>query len=411
MAKADLLLSLDQHGFDNISTQASLSSSIPACNSPWNIQLELVHDIRHIEEDWKRLQGQRNCTIYQHFDWVMSAYETFEARNESFVLIGRSDGKIKFILPLVLERGVFNRLRWAGDSHANMGSGLFCESILQTLNAERMKDIVNSIATIAPSNTILQLPNQMHKLGSFDNPFLLLPNSQSVNVIHWMDLTNGFEQMLRDGNAKRKRRKFRKQNEQAEELGGYSFTEVKSHSAIQETLEEFFLMRGQRFAELGIKNIFSDETVRSFIEKLAYSKPSDNCPLLRVFKLEIGGITRAIYAGGQIDDHFQTAVNAISIDEHMHISPGEMLLWLMTEHLAQEGIHKIDFGAGDERYKRSWCQHEMTLFDTLLPLSTSTTPVIAFIKGTNAAKSKIRNTPAIWNLFKKIRRMKSSFSN
>ena len=102
-------------------------------------------------------------------------------------------------------------------------------------------------------------------------------------------------------------------------------------------------------------------------------------------------------------NRFHGFVNTISVDELSQISPGEMLLYLMVEQLASEKIQSLDLGAGDETYKRSWCQHQITLFDTIHPVTAPAVPVaLLALKGYIHAKRYMsRNNQTLWRIIKK----------
>ena len=96
--------------------------------------------------------------------------------------------------------------------------------------------------------------------------------------------------------------------------------------------------------------------------------------------------------------------SSISTDELSAMSPGEMLLYLIVEHAAGEGLRAIDLGAGDERYKRSWCDEQLAMFDVILPTSSTGLPFALLQRWLHATKRTVREKPQLWGMVSQLRR-------
>jgi CelD/BcsL family acetyltransferase involved in cellulose biosynthesis len=99
--------------------------------------------------------------------------------------------------------------------------------------------------------------------------------------------------------------------------------------------------------------------------------------------------------------------SSISLDELTAISPGEMLLYLVAEQCATEGMAYIDLGAGDERYKRSWCDMRIGMFDVIMPTSLAGVPFAAASRLANTGKRIIRESPQLWSAVGAARQVRS----
>ena len=375
-----------------------------------DLELEVLSSIDALELEWAALETQGTTAVYQSFGWVKTALETLDKDLQRVIVTARTSDKLHMILPMVLKDGLVKHLRWVGGSHANIGGGIYSKEFLQNADRELMERIVHHIRKNVSGITLLRLGNQKHELDGYRNPLSLLQNQRSVNAMFIMDLANGFDAMLEDGNAKRKRRNFRKQCRLAEEAGGFELVEVDSDPKAIDAIKEFRAFKEVRFRQMGIEDVFASEKAKAFLEQLATYKGKPGSHLFKIYQLKIGGKTRAMYAGGLSDGYFQAAVNAISIDELTHSSPGEMLLYLMVEKLVGEGVTKLDLGVGHERYKRSWCQQELELFDTLLPLSPIAAPIVWSARMKIAVKGYVRSNPVMWQAIKKLRRLKAPTS-
>ncbi len=368
------------------------------------LEIEAFSDISPLEDDWLDLERRHLPSIYQHFRWVRTAIETIDKNGRPFVVTGRIGSKLCFILPMVIEPGFVKVLRWAGGSHANICGGIFTPQAAELLDKETLRALFRLIGKAVGGFAMLQLDNQLSQCGDLDNPILKLPYSTAINPMFKMDLSEGFDAMLEAGNAKRKRKSFRRQVRIAEDNGGFELFIPRSETDIREAVREFRELKSIRFKELGIADVFAPEEAGAFLERLALLPPRDGIRPLEFAVLKIGGKTRAMYAGAFLQNYYQAAVNAISSDELTNISPGEMLLYLFVEHMAGNGIVALDLGVGEERYKRSWCQFQDKLFNTILPLNLQSVPVAVGMKSAKMVKRYLRNNPKVWQLLKKFRK-------
>lgn len=369
--------------------------------------IQKLHSPHSIESEWKALQSADTACIYQNYDWVRIACNTLEKNNQIFIVTARNTNGLQFILPMVLEGSILKTLRWVGDSHANICSGLYSEDFLKSANKTLMHDIFKIIGKSIKGIAKSKLNNQPMTLKSYPNPMAYLALQSSVNNMYDMDLREGMDAILDQGSGKRKRKLWRKQNRVAESMGGCELVIPKTDRDIMDALEEFEVLKAKRLKELGITNVFSDQNTIDFLNQMATAPALEDGKLFEIFQLKIGGKTRAMYAYGIDGKHCQAYVNAVEYDDFAEHSPGEMVLYAMIEHLIAQGYEKLDLGVGDERYKVSWCPGKHRMFDTILPLSAFSAPIVFGVRIKNTVKRHIRNNPNIWLKLKKLRKAKA----
>ena len=108
-------------------------------------------------------------------------------------------------------------------------------------------------------------------------------------------------------------------------------------------------------------------------------------------------------AGGIHQGQFSGCFISLANDEYSHISPGEMLIHLIIRDCVDRGLEVFDLGRGEERYKSSWCDTTITMFETNKALSSWGIGFAAYERGKLAIKRAIRNNETLWNIAKKIR--------
>jgi CelD/BcsL family acetyltransferase involved in cellulose biosynthesis len=89
--------------------------------------------------------------------------------------------------------------------------------------------------------------------------------------------------------------------------------------------------------------------------------------------------------------------------ELARFGPGAAHLHDLMRFAIGHGLRKFDFLIGNERYKYEWCDSELMLYDhiavaTLRGACTALPTVVA-----RQAKRWIKQSPALWNAFRKAR--------
>ena len=372
------------------------------------VKIERITDIRMLRPEWQALGSKTSCSIYQTYAWVSTALETLHQDDIPLILTGRSNGRLEFILPLVITGSWIKSVCWIGESHANIGSGLYSEEFLKSGDKIDLALLKHFACQLGSAPLFTCLLNQQPLVGSFPDPMAGIPSITGVNNFYQMDLSNGFDALLRAGNAKRKKSRFRSRVKQANAAGGYELVRAENSQEALEAVGEFLKLKEQRFKELGITDVFSSEKAVNFIRKNADAREENGINPMIIFLLKIGGKNRAVFAAGKNNKKLNGQLNAISVDELSRIGPGELLLHLVAEKLAGEGYQSLDLGVGNERYKISWCQHELETRAAIVPLNIAAIPFAGFARFQHTLKMLIRNNPSAWNIVKSIRRKKGA---
>ena len=126
-------------------------------------------------------------------------------------------------------------------------------------------------------------------------------------------------------------------------------------------------------------------------------------PILKLFALKIDGKYRAICGGGVMNKHFSAYFISFADDELAHISPGEMLIYMLVEKLANSGFKSMDMGGGKERFKQSWCPDTIEMFDSVLPLSKLSICYVWPYRRLLDLRRRLRQHAFAWQQYKRLR--------
>lgn len=372
-----------------------------------------VHDsIKSLKEDWKKAEETSNISVYQRYEWVEAYLNTSSEKEDirPFIIMAKLENEVVFILPLVLKGRYVTRVKFIGGSHVNFNMGIFPKSFIDVITPIMFEKIFARIQKLTPGLGYLALCCQPESWKGVDNPLMGMPHQRSANPAFFLDLSGGFDATLARGNGKRKRKKFRQQCRQAEALGGYELIKPDSPESVEQLVDVFLEQKSKRLKSLGIKDVFSQAHVRSFLISLAIKSLSQKHPLLQLYGLKIGEDIAAIFGAGSTDKHLSGFFSSIDSEKYGELSPGEMLLYLTVEDACEQGFTQMDLGAGDERYKRSWSTKTVEMYEIFMPYNVAGTPVVYARRLYGAIRRTIRENENSWQYYKFLRKLKTRFT-
>jgi CelD/BcsL family acetyltransferase involved in cellulose biosynthesis len=339
----------------------------------------------------------------QSAEWVRHWAE--QVRPDAIVAILEAGGRPVMALALEIERsGPFRIARFMGGRHAN-GNFAACDRAWPAgASSQDLQVLFRAIADARPDIDVVALQRLLPDLDGVANPLALLPTSASPNLSLAADLREGFDALIERTGGKRRRKKNRAQTRKFEAAGGFRRVRAETPEEVHNLLYAFFAMKEFRFRRMGVANVFGDPQVRLFFHKLFAEALKDAEPRFVLHGLEVAGKLRAVTGSSISGRRLICEFGAIAEDDLSHASPGDFLFYENLREADESGFSVYDFSVGDEPYKRVWCEIETRHLDLLVPL-TMKGRVLAFCLRLNArVKAFIKNSPAIWNLTKTLRR-------
>ncbi|MEP0942297.1 MAG: GNAT family N-acetyltransferase [Rhizobiaceae bacterium] len=370
------------------------------------LDIEVTDDFTALESEWHQLETEGVCSLYQRFDWISAwtRHVAGPARIQPRLVIGRQGDQPMFILPFsVRKRGPFNIASWLGDSHSNFHMGLFSKSFIQNARRQDVRDMMDCVTNNLGPADVLEMCCQPVVWQGFTNPFTFLDWQESHNHAFALDLGEGFDAAINRKNGSRKRKKFRWQQNKLADVGGAQLKVATTEAEVDAFMDAALQQLAQRFDRAGIWNRFEDEGIADFMRQTAKNALGHEQPQLMIYGLEIDGKIRATMAGGVHHGQFSGCFISLADDEYSHISPGELLIHLIIRDCVERDLQVFDLGRGEERYKSSWCDTTITMFETNKALSKWGIGFAAYERTKLAIKRLVRNNQTLWNLAKRVR--------
>lgn len=385
-------------------TRVMTPTAVAAATAGSRFRIRIAAGTGEVAALWDRLGAEGIGTPFQTRPFVEAWFSHLGRRAEPLIVTGEDGFGGAFLLPLAVTRkGPARVAVFPGGNHANTNLGLFDPSVWARLDADDVAAVWAALATERPDVDLVALYDQPRRFAGRPNPFVGPRARPSPHNAFVSDLEDGFEGLLARHKGSKKRQKIRSRQRAIAPLGGYRAARCTDPAQALALLDVFFAQKAGRFHEMGVPDVFADAETRAFFRSLAAATGDDDA-VLEVYGLTIGEqlvATEVLVVQGGIA---YLLMNSFALDDTRRLSPGELVLFHSIEDYAARSFTGFDFGVGDARYKRSWCDREVDLAETVIPL----TAVGVAAAGCLGAKRSLRDfvvaRPALRRFVQRLRR-------
>jgi CelD/BcsL family acetyltransferase involved in cellulose biosynthesis len=373
------------------------------------IEATATYDITQIEGFWRDFQTSAVCHVFQTFDfianWSRHVAPTLDIT--PVFVTGRSHtGELVYLLPLGIRRTIVGRtVCWLGGEQADYHGGLFDPLFLAHISGDRaaLRQFLDDAIEAAGGANLVNFVRMPAKFGGMENPFLSLPFHRNANGAHATELESDWSTYYKAKRGSGWRRTDRKKARQLSENGDVSLVIARDRKMAERFLEALFVQKRDGLARTGVADMFAPQGVKDFYRSLALDSIPERGPV-QLAALLCGDRITAISYGLIHADTYYYVLHSYDLGELAEYSPGRQLMYLLMQWCFDNGIGQFDFTIGDEPYKAQWCENEMELFNTALPLSALSATAAGAIRIRESAKRQIKNDPALWAMAVRARR-------
>jgi CelD/BcsL family acetyltransferase involved in cellulose biosynthesis len=150
---------------------------------------------------------------------------------------------------------------------------------------------------------------------------------------------------------------------------------------------------------MGVANLFDRPGHRAFFLDLA-SHPGNR---VYISRFDIGSLWAAANFGLVYRDSYYHVLSSYDDGEVAKFAPGSAHLRELMRFAIENGLTRFDFTVGDEPYKREWSDITVTLYDHMSAATLRGQPIVAATAAVRSLKRTIKQTPALWSLFSRLR--------
>lgn len=339
------------------------------------------------------------CSGYQTPEFLRAWMRQSPHRPVFITMAARDGGPV--LLPLECANG--RTIKYVGERHANGNFPVGRAADISALTGAGEHAIVAALRSARPEGLAIVLERQLRDYRGVTNPFVFERSTVSPNPALSLSLEGGFAEVLNRHSGKRKRKRFRGQERDLEQIGGYTYVPVVDADRVEEILRLCFDLKADHFRSAGIHDVFAGDHVQAFFTEL-FREGTRREPHGYVLKaIEADGKTIAVSActcrDGRVTVEFSTYDPA-----YREYSPGDMLFFLSIREAADNGMEIYDFGVGDEPFKRNWCEIETWQSDTVIALSPRGRALASARSARNALVRSLKRNKSLWKTAKQFRR-------
>ncbi|WP_343040871.1 GNAT family N-acetyltransferase [Nitratireductor arenosus] len=319
-------------------------------------------------------------------------------------MLSRQNQPVFAVALEIVTRGSVTSACFVGGTHANGNFAPVLPAAAAEIGAADLQGLILSIRAARPDIDLIAAERLVERFSGSQNPLCLLAGAQSPNPALAVDLTGGFEAVLGRASGKRKRKKHRSQTRKFEAAGGFCRIRARNRAETDRLLDAFFAMKADRFAAMGIKNVFDGAPVQDFFRELFGSEAHKAAPAFLLHGLEVGGGLRAVTGSSMTANSIICEFGAIAGDELAFASPGEFLFFDNIREACEQTLAVYDFSVGDEAYKRLWCDIETRHVDVIVPLTLKGRASGLSLRTAAAVKRRVKANRILWKTVKLARR-------
>lgn len=369
------------------------------------LSLTVSRSLSEVAADWSAFEKRATGTLFQTFLWCQAWIETagVEVGARPAIVIARdSGGVIQFILPLQIRRRFGIRaLEWLGAPHSSYGFGLFLPAFLP-MARQWFDDNWQQIVTLAgpvDAITMCEMPVSLQGIG---NPMAGLFNFKGANRSYVLNLTPDFEKLHVAKRPSEDRRAARKKEQHLQAMGGLEFGLPRGRAEMHDILDVMFEQQKLRLAEQGVHGVFGPAE-RWFFHRIAERQDEKN-PVLAPYYIKSGGKVLAVLMGGLHGGTFWALISSLAPGDLRKYSPGDLALRRTIADCCAKGLERLDFSAGDSRYKLNWSDEVVQLHATVGARTLRGLPFAAVFAIRQGVKSAIKGSPVLMSAAIAVRR-------
>ena len=274
--------------------------------------------------------------------WLAEWWRCYADGAEPIVHVARRDGRLAAALALVIRRRAGLRVAsLMGDRQAVLGDLLVAADEGEDTGRQLIRrladggcDVVDLHGLPADSRIATWLGSQLEVIERVEAPVL--------------DLTDGWDAVYRAKTSSKKRNLHRRRRRQLAELGRLEISVARRLQELEPALEEAFALHALRWAGRPDGSGFATATGRQF--QRAVLKRLAGVDAARIVTLRLDGRPIAFHYYFALEERMY--VHRLAFDPALaRFSPGIVNTLDTLEAAAGEGLRRVEFLGGDERYK------------------------------------------------------------
>lgn len=368
-------------------------------------QVSVFDSFESAKPFWLRLEANGVHTPYQRFDWMAAIHASGVDRGRLVIAgIGTSEQPLALLPLSVTGRGGVRQARLVGSDYANSDWMMFDPAALPGLTLSGLQHIFSETLRQAGGIDIVRFTNVPAQWNGYYNPLLAFRHQPAPNNLYAADIGAVASPFIDHGITSKMRSNLRRGRARLEEqFGPVSVRRIVDGAALQAVHRMFLDQRGERFAQMGIGNIFATPEMSAFFLDLCRLGLGQARPAFVAHGLYAGEEIVATSFGAIAGQHYSQYINSTSAGPASKYSLMGILMGDLMDDLKQSGVTGFDMGTGDFAYKSDWTKPQ-TVFDSAMAVSARGSAVLPVLDGLVSLKRGIKQNPRVWALAQRVKK-------
>lgn len=387
---------------DEMSGEGPLSGATTPALSPALRQVTVFPSFEAAKASWLQLEARAVLTPYQRFEWMAAMHaHGLDTGRLAIAFIGALEQPVA-LLPLAIEsRGGLRQAQLIGSGYANSDWMIFEAGAGHRLTLPVLQNLFAEITRQAGGIDIIRLSNLPAQWGGQDNPLLAFRHQPAPNNLYAAEIGSVPRPFIDHGISTKLRANLRRGRSRLEEqFGPVGVRRIVDAEALARVHAAFLAQRGERFAQMGVDNIFATPQMVGFFQTLCGVGLGRDHPAFMVHALYAGDEIVATSFGATVGGHYSQYINSTSAGPASKYSLMGILMAEMMDDLIGSGVTSFDMGTGDFAYKSDWSKPQ-TVFDSAIAVSRRGAVALPILDLLVSAKRAIKQNPRVWALAKK----------
>ncbi|PCJ71392.1 MAG: hypothetical protein COA62_01975 [Rhodobiaceae bacterium] len=365
----------------------------------------IYNDFSSVERVWRRFEETADCFAFQSFDFLETWYRHIGIHANTdvqIVVVWETGTKPLMILPLGIEtNGSLRRLLWLGNDINDYNAPMLADNFDETVAPGAFAALWNNVLAALPAHDLVELMRQPAFVGGQSNPFMELDVSLNASGAHMTSFNADFDTYYDEKLNSKAKRHARSRLKKMNAIGETQYIHPESSEDIAASVERLVELKAASLEAMGAHNFLAEAGYADFYKEMAINSGTKG--LAHVSHLEIGGEFAAGNWGLVHKGRFYYLLASYDAPRFGSLGPGKQALVETMRWASEQGVEVFDFTIGDERYKSEWCETQMDLHDHLQAKTLRGSATLIISRVLLSAKRKIKQTPALWELFTTLR--------
>jgi CelD/BcsL family acetyltransferase involved in cellulose biosynthesis len=373
-----------------------------------NIQIKSFSKFTNeLKNLWENFEEMSDCYFFQTHEWSTHWFNTIGniSGYEPLVIVVYESDMIKMIMPFAkIKKWGCTSIEWMGGIQTDYKAPLLAP--LFDLTEKHFILIWEKVVTVLLNNQVSYcvFNNQPELIGERTNPFFNYFNYYSNEYAHYTKLPNEASTYFVKDERKKIFADSRRQRKRLSELGNLSFMIANNKSVHVELTNTMIIQKQRRFFEMNVQNILVNKQVHKFYTLLRSN-------FIHCSGLKLNETFIATHWGIVFRNRFYYLMPSFEGGEIGKYSGGRLLLEELLKWAIDKGCHTFDFTIGGEAYKKEWCESQMEIRNSIVPLSLKGKLVYKIILQKKDIINRIIGTKPIIYIYRSIRKLKRVLVN